>query len=275
MKIGLALSGGGVLGAAHLGLLEEIEKNKIEVKIVGGVSSGAIVGALYAAGGVKKIDDFLYDLSAEGLFDKKKILFNALPDKFFTKIESILQKHLPENFYDLPINFFCLATNFVKGRPVEFSNGNLVEAVMASSAYPGVFSPRNIEGKSLIDGGVACNLPVSTLKDRGADFIIASSLYNIEEMEQYEEDENNPGRLLVARRALDIMQQHLADYEKKQSDFCFEPPVKSFSWYNFDKMDEIRQIGKDYAKEIMPNLIKKISSKKDEKHGFWKRLLGN
>ncbi|MCX6809095.1 MAG: patatin-like phospholipase family protein, partial [Candidatus Berkelbacteria bacterium] len=82
MKVGLALSGGGVLGAAHLGALREIEKQKIKINLVSGTSSGAILGALFCAGGTDSIENFLTDLATAGLIGQRGV-FPILPDTIF------------------------------------------------------------------------------------------------------------------------------------------------------------------------------------------------
>lgn len=271
MKIGLALSGGGVLGAAHLGLLDEIEKNNIKLTMISGTSSGAIIGALYANGGMAKINQFITLLEKDGFFSKKSLAFNT-PDKIFSKIKLALKETLStDNFYDLSISFFCTVTDIASGEKKIISKGSLIDAVMASSAYPGVFPVQNIDGHHYIDGGVTSNLPAKILKEKGADFIIGSSLYGVSKLKTDEQGSLKTNRIEVAMRAIDIMQKKLAEAEEKFCDFYLHPEVESFSWYRFDRFNEIRQQGNMYVGEEMARLLAKL--KKTKKGSFWRKLL--
>lgn len=275
MKIGLALSGGGVLGVAHIGLLEELEKNNIRLSIISGTSSGAIIGALFAKGGTKKIHEFLEDLAKAGLFTRSKLLMKMHPDKVFEEIRSALKKHLgTQAFYDLNTKFACLATDITTGRRVVFEKGNLIDCIMASAAYPGVFSVQKIGENYYIDGGISRNLPVGTARRLGANFVIGSSLYNVSSLGKFDKDGNlKLNRLDVAVRSLDIIQKNLAELEERHCDFLFQPPVEDFSWYNFDKMSEILEIGRKNAREYIPGLQKKI--KKTVNPSLWQIIFGS
>ncbi len=277
MKIGLALSGGGVLGIAHLGVLEEIEKEGIKIDQICGVSAGAIVGALFADGGIRRVNEFWSDLESSGLFKTNRIIFNLNPDKVFTTIAHTLKKHLhAEKFYDLPIKFSCIATDIADGSMHVLKDGNIVEAVMASAAYPGVFPVQRIGDHNYIDGGVTRNLPAGILRKNGADFVIGSSLYSVAKLEKYDKNgELKISRVEVMFRALDVMQKEMAEAEMKSCDFCFNPPVESFRWYNFDKMAEIKKIGEEYAEEFFPKLKKLLQTEKVQKPAtWWQRILG-
>lgn len=270
MKIGLALSGGGVLGAAHISILKEIEKNDIKISSIAGCSAGAIIGALFADGGTKTIEFFLDDLEKAGLFAKSNLKF-ALPDKLFAQVRQSLEKSLKaKKFYDLSIDFSCVASDMLRGEMVILKSGNLVDAVMASAAYPGFFAPQEIDGKLLVDGAITRNLPAGLLKNKKLDFIIGSSLYGIGEISSQENGKNTLNRLSTVLRALDIMQKELAESEARHCDFLFSPPVDSFNWYSFDHLQEIRTIADEYAKKRI-TLLKQEIEKKDHK-GFWKSI---
>ncbi len=271
MKIGLALSGGGVLGTAHVGVLEELKRNKIEVQQICGVSAGAIIGALYADGGIKSINNFIHDLEKCGLLGSKKIIFQLNPDKIFQQIRNSLKGNLKaEKFYDLPVSFSCVATDVVNGEMAILNSGNIVDAVMASAAYPGVFPVQKIGDKFYIDGGVTRNLPARILRNNKCNFVIGSSLYSVAKIEKSEEKETKIGRIGAAIRAFDIVQKEMAEMEMAACDFCFNPPVESFRWYNFQHYSDIRILGEEYAKKEMPKLLKELKNKKEP--SFWQRL---
>ncbi|MEI6498548.1 MAG: patatin-like phospholipase family protein [bacterium] len=264
MKIGLALSGGGVLGAAHLGLLEEIEKNNLKIDLIAGTSAGAIVGGLFAAGGTKSINNFLQDLRDFGLFDSAKWLWNLNGDRIFEQVRISLRKNLGvSKFEELKIKFVCNATNLSDGTIKVFDAGDIADAIMASAAYPGVFQPQKISDQYYIDGGITENLPVQVAKDYGADFVIGSSLYNVNKFAKIsEEGKLNANRFDIIIRSLDIIQKGLADKDMKKCDFIFNPPVESYKWFHFDRLDEIKKIGQDYSTKRFPLLTNALTTKK-------------
>jgi NTE family protein len=267
MKIGLALSGGGVLGVAHVSILRQIEENNIKINMVSGSSSGAIIGALFADGGVKTIEIFLDDMEKAGVFTKGNLKF-ALPDRLFAQVRQSLEKTLEaKKFYDLKTEFSCIASDMLNGKMVILNSGNIIDAVMASAAYPGVFQPQEIDGKILVDGAITRNLPVGVLKGKKPDFIIGSSLYRVGKISRQENGKNKLNRLSTALRALNILQQELAELEGRDCDFLFTPPVDNFNWYSFDRLQEIRKIADEYSLVQIDNLKRELK-KKDHK-GFW------
>jgi NTE family protein len=203
-KIGLALSGGGARGLAHIGVLKVIDEMGIKIDYISGTSTGAIVGGLYAMGYTGKeieeiflkIDwlDILNDkVSREDVYIGQKrwkphsnFRF-PLNDNF---IPSLPQGFLPGNklvnkffeltypvsaisdFDELPITFRCTATDVFTGELKVFSSGSLHEAIRASISFPSFLEPFEIDGKSYIDGGINANFPVEIAADMGADFII-------------------------------------------------------------------------------------------------------
>lgn len=257
MKIGLALSGGGVLGAAHLGAIEQIEANNIKIDYVCGSSVGAIIGMVYCSGGLKKLNNFVDEVKGIKFIENRKLVFLPGPESYFEQIRKILQKYVPQkDFADFKIPFSCVATNIQTGRLEVFASGDPIEAVMASASYPGVFSPQEISGKLYTDGGVARNLP-SDIVRRNADFVIGSSIYDINILSRAEV--KYMSRLRVLKRTLDIMEKQQSDLMARECDFCFKPNVDSYSWYEFHKVEKIREVGRVCAKEHVGELIKKLS----------------
>lgn len=272
MKIGLALSGGGALGAAHIGVLEELEAHNIVVARICGTSAGAIVGLLYASGGLKAITRFYEEIEKAGLFNRSTIVLHR-NSTIFKKVHEALRHCVKEeSFGQLKTKFSCVATNLTSGEPIILNSGDPVNAVMASSAYPGVFPVQKIGFNYLIDGGLTHNLPASVLREKGYDFVIGSSLYSVAKFEKFDSGGNpktNP--LGVALRSLDIIQKGLAEYEISNCDFCFQPEVHSFSWYNFDQIAEIKNVGKKHAEAAVVDLIAELA-KRGHPKSFWQKL---
>lgn len=204
-SVALVLSGGGINGAAHVPILEELEKLGIPVDIVIGTSIGAIVGGLYCIGYTpEKLHELFVtqdwtpifsDFSPspyEQLYEEHGIKQNLLPIKVGTdgylqvgkavlngqkayEMLKTLSAKIPSNinFDDLDIPFRCVATDMVTGEPYLFSKGDLAEAIRASMNVAGLFEPLKIDDKYFLDGGLSYNLPINIAKQMGYDIIIA------------------------------------------------------------------------------------------------------
>lgn len=172
-KVGIVLSGGGIRGIAHLGVLKAFKNAGITFSHISGTSAGSIAGAFFASG----IDP------EEGLdiFIKAKLLRFVRPavgSLGLINIENtaaLLKEHLPiDNIEDLKIPLTIAATNFSDGRLVYFEQGPLIRAVLASSCIPGIFKPIMIDEQMYVDGGILNNFPIEPLLNN-CDYIIGSS----------------------------------------------------------------------------------------------------
>ncbi|APY12331.1 phospholipase [Seonamhaeicola sp. S2-3] len=181
-KVGLVLSGGGVKGVAHVGIIKALLERDIHPDIVSGASAGAIVGALYANGTspsdmisfFKDTPLFKYShftIYKPGLFDT---------DKYFTSFK----KYFPINeFEGLKKQLYVVATNLQTGQSQFFHKGELLQKVLASAALPPVFSPVNIDGQLYADGGIMNNFPIEPLIDT-SNFIIGAYTTAFKEVEK-------------------------------------------------------------------------------------------
>lgn len=172
-KVGIVLSGGGIRGIAHLGVLKALINAGIKISHISGTSAGSIVGAFYASG----IDP------EQGLeiFMKTKLLRFIRPAVGSLGLVSIehtsnlLKTFFPEDrIEDLKIPLTIAATNFTEGSLVYFNKGPLIRAIQASCCIPGIFRPIMIDGQMFVDGGILNNFPVEPLLNN-CDFIIGSS----------------------------------------------------------------------------------------------------
>lgn len=179
-KIGLALSGGGIKGVAHIGTLKAITEKGIKIDRITGTSAGAIVGALYAGG---------YSWEVILAFFTKTSIFNLSrfarrkPGFIDTiKFENDLKIYFPDNSFEkLDIPLTITATEIESGNLKVFNSGKLICPILASSAFPGVFTPIDIDGTFYFDGGVIDDFPVEYLTDH-CDFIIGSYANPLSEM---------------------------------------------------------------------------------------------
>ena len=175
-KVGLALSGGGARGFAHLGVLRVLEQNGIHVDLIAGTSAGSFVGGAVAAGlsaeDILKAGADLSWFSIAGLsYSPRGLLSNGGIAKF-------VNKHFPAaRFEDLKTPFAAVACDIDSGDEIVLKGkGEVAPAIRASCAIPGVFTPVQIDGKQLVDGGVVSPVPVNAVREMGAEIVIAVDL---------------------------------------------------------------------------------------------------
>lgn len=176
-KIGLALSGGGGRGFAHVGVLKALVENDIPIDMIAGTSAGSIVGAAFATG--MSIDEIVamcgrvrWLNTIRPCFGLGGILSSAPMGKF-------LEREFPvHRFEDLKTRFAAVGYDLQSGKEIVFAdNGDLIFAVRASCAVPGVFEPlADDRGELLVDGGVVSQMPVEAVREMGADVVIAVDL---------------------------------------------------------------------------------------------------
>lgn len=176
-RIGLALSGGAVRGAAHIGVLQVLEREGIVPEVVVGTSVGAVIGAAYASGmPVSEISRLFRTVSWLRL--GRPTWGNRLSLLNIELFEEFLRTNLPvETFEQLQKPFAAVACDVLSGERVVLQHGPLPRALCASAAIPGLFPPVELDGRLLIDGGVIDNLPVSLARELGADYVIAVDLF--------------------------------------------------------------------------------------------------
>lgn len=164
-RVGLALSGGGARGFAHVGALKAFHEVGLKPDIIAGVSAGSIVATLYAAG---HTPEDIVDIFKETSFSHLCEL--TVPTSGLMRMDGfkeLLRRNIPyTNLEELPIPTVVGATDFDRGKPVAFDSGNIVERVCASCSMPIVFKPVVIDGTRYVDGGVLHNLPAWTIRSK-------------------------------------------------------------------------------------------------------------
>ena len=175
-KLGLALGAGGARGVAHVGFLQALTEAGIAADYVTGCSMGSIVGACYCAGiSMETIRSVLTTLRLSRIASLNPNMLRACGLFRLNKARKLLEDYIgaETTFADLSIPFRCIATDLMSGRTVCFSEGNVIDAVIASSSVPGAFSPVQKDGMVLVDGGVIERVPVREVKEMGAEVIVA------------------------------------------------------------------------------------------------------
>ena len=176
LRIGLALGSGSARGWSHIGVIRTLERAGIRPDIVCGTSIGALVGAAYAAGELDRLEPWVRALKWQtvvGLLDWK--LGGGLMAG--AKVVNFFRAQYPDpGIEQLSMAFGCVATDLANGREVWLREGSVIDAVRASIALPGVFTPAMQDGRLLVDGGLVNPVPVSLCRALGADIVIAVDL---------------------------------------------------------------------------------------------------
>jgi len=279
-KIGLVLSGGGAKGFAHIGVLKVLEEQGVEISYIGGTSMGAIIGGLYASGySATQIDSIFHETDFDALlsdfiprasknfYEKRndEIYAFTLPfNKLRIGIPTALSKGMYNynllnkltykvrhirDFNKLPIPFLCVATDIETGEEVLLNKGYLAQAMLASGAFPTLFSPVEIDGRLLVDGGVTNNYPIEEVKKLGADFIIGVDV---------QDDLKDRKSLKDATRILvQISNLQMIDKMKKkikETDIYIKPDITKFSVISFDQGRDIIKKGEEAALSVIEKI---------------------
>lgn len=257
--IGLALGGGSARGLAHIGVLQYLEELQIDLAYIAGTSSGSIIGALYASG--YSTDDMIAiakgtswrDLSR--LVVPRRSLLNT--DRMEQKLEELLQgKH----FEEMDIPFVAVCTDLYSGSLAVLLQGSVAKAVRASCSLPGIFPPVAWEDYLLVDGGLIENVPVRTVREMGAEFVLAVDLYA--SMDRTPQADNVIGVLL---RSFEISQHSQCLSLFQTADVCIEPRLAGESLVDLSRVDEYVAAGYDAAMACHEQLlhIKQLAGQSD------------
>ncbi len=257
-NIALALGGGATKVFATIGIIEELEKEKISFSAFSGASAGAIVAAYYALyGEISSLKKKWFSFSQK---DWKNFV-----DMKFPPISSLVKgvqckNHLYElfgekTFADTKTPLYISATCLETGKPEYINSGSIVDALLASTAYPGIFPPHRIKQKTYVDGGVLDNLPYSVLLEKKYKKVIAISLNNI----NIEEKPFNTA-FSVVQRSIDLMIDNAFKSIPKENNSLFMfsvsfPPENSSLW-NSEDITEKYIIGKKSFQEQKTSFLK-------------------
>ncbi len=291
-KIGLALSGGGAKGIAHIGVLKVLEEAGIRPDYVTGTSIGSIMGGLYAIGySVEELEAMAKDIDWNYYFndelkrtdlpieerqysERYQVKFGIednkvqFPKGFIQgqKIGLLLSyltfpAHGITDFDKFPIPFRCVATNAETGEKVIIKNGSLAKAMRASMSLPSIFEPMEVDGKILLDGGVVQNLPVQEAFDMGAEIVIAvditSPLYKRSELKSL---------IQVLEQTSSYKLAESVAVQRALADVVITPDILGFGTLDFEEVDSLLYLGVQAAKEQLPAILKLAHPNHDPNH---------
>ncbi len=283
----LALSGGGTKGFAHLGVIETLEENGVEILGIVGTSMGALMGALRASGySTQEMHEILRKLDLPALLSEntgpmfvntgndRRAKTTTIPaftykkskgqrgpkglltgDKLYTYFSQLMRHVSETDFYHLPIPYAAVATDINTGEKVVLREGNLAAAMRASMSIPMLFEPWQIEDHLLVDGGVVSNLPVYTAKELFPGFPVVA-------VDISDELNTTPvgSYMDVIAQSLTILMRKTTDEEKKAADVLLRPQVSGLGMLEAGDPEEIINLGREAA-ELKIDEIKKLSAK--------------
>lgn len=272
MKLGLALSGGGIRGIAHAGVLKALDENNIKVDVIGGTSSGALIASLYAMGYspyyiymlFKRYSKDIININignilsckrnnTSGLNSNENIekVYNHLAFKKKIKIIKDIKMPIVIPTVDLSDSKEYIFTNNIPDK--ENSNKYITEisvgkAVRASSSFPAVFCPCEYKTHKFLDGGALDNIPVLEVKKQGADKVIAVNF-------KADDIDENSNVMDIAMRTIDIMGNKISEEGLKKSDYILTVETDKTGLLDAEKLDDCFKYG---YRETIKNLDKII-----------------
>lgn len=248
-KLGISLSGGGIRGMAHLGIIQAMEEHGLKPDIISGVSAGAIVGALYADGNSPK--DIARFFQEQKFFQLAKV---SLPTKSILTSErfykAVGQLFRASTFEELNIPLVINITDLTDGHPVFINSGPLLDIVVASSSIPIILNPIEIGGRQYVDGGLTCNLPAKIIRSQCEQLIgvhvnhipTTPPLHSIWE---------------IAERAYHITLEANTIEEKKVCDLVIEPvKVRKYGLFEVGNSEKIFELGYEAGMKALDKYLK-------------------
>lgn len=312
-RIGLALGGGGAAALSYVGVLEELAEAGIHVDCVAGTSAGAVVGAAAAARRLEEFREVMTSLTRGRVFT----LFDptwgrgGLIDG--RRAMGMLAPLIGNRIEDLEIPFAAIATDLDTGQEVVLDRGPVTEAVRASIAIPGVFRPRTIDSRVLVDGGLVNPIPVSVARRMGADFVIAVSILRLRgviegsaesmllatELGPAAGDGNpssagevqavaggngngngklvEPGMLDVLAKGSAVVQSHIAAARLRDCppDAFLSPRSENIGIFELMRSAEAVEAGRDVARRALPGLLAAIDKARRQHSSRLRRLFSS
>lgn len=279
--IGLVLSGGGARAMAHVGVLQIIDSAGLQISYISGTSMGAVVGVFYAMGySGMQIQEIMKNVDWQAVSDNKvsrtnlSIFDRKQSDRYLVSLP-ITEKGITipaginygyfilqnlsrltisnpgyQDFKSLPIPFVCTGTDIESGILKEFEEGIISDILRATTAFPSIYSPYEIDGRLYVDGGVMDNLPINLLTKRGVNFIIASDVQN----PAYKKDQLTSINKILEQAAT-FASQRAYDDHICDAQILLQPKLNEVGLLNFEYIDRLIQEGRKAALEYWDTLV--------------------
>jgi NTE family protein len=248
--IGLALGGGFARGFAHLGVLQVLEQHHVPISCIAGTSVGSILGAAYASGA--PLARIIATCRTLRLRDIARWRVSRLGFASNHRLGDLIERVFEaRQFEDLQIPMAVVATDLNSGEPVVITHGNLIDAIRASCAFPGLFEPVEIGTRCLADGGLVAPVPTRAARDLGAEYVLGVS---VGVQDGYCGTPSNIFQ--VVSRAVTAAQKHQHEVWERHADLVLRPDVQSLAWDDFERADEAIEAGAAAARSALPRIQK-------------------
>lgn len=290
-KVSLVLSGGGARGLAHIGVIEELEKQGYEIVSIAGTSMGALVGGFYTLGKMSELKDFICSLTKTKILEYVDFTLSTQGlikgEKIFKKMREFAQDAQIE---DLKIKYTATAVDILNNKEIIFTKGSIYEAIRASISIPTVFTPVKTKDGFLVDGGLKNNIPVSNVLRTKNDLLIVVDVnaqipFNLQtgKKEQKTEQENYYKQILkkfnkfskaderinyfdLANRSINMLINGMSALalEKHFPDLLIQFPQEMCSLFDFHKAKELVEIGHFITARNLKKLSKQIKNSENK-----------
>ncbi len=270
-KLGLALGGGAGLGWAHIGVIQRLQEEGIAPDVISGCSIGSIVGACYAAQRMDDLEDIARSIKLKDMLSMAEFGWGKGAVLGGSKIEKILRDHFHHDLIEqMLIPFGAVAADLYDGKARNFTSGEVVHALRASSAVPGILEPviDRDTGHFLVDGGTVEPVPVKLCRELGADVVIAVDLQGdytarVENLGISEDKAKYIGKSVrIARASLSLTLHALGQAKMKMdgADIIITPKLGHVDAVDFTRADELIDIGWQSANVAMDGIVEQLEA---------------
>ncbi len=282
-RIGLALSGGGARGIAQIGVLKAFDEAGIGISCIAGTSMGSVIGGLYASGySADEITDIMRDVDFSALFSnapqRRSMLFTQREEhaRYLLSVRfDGMKPYIPRaltagqrltslltdltiqadyrygrDFDNLPVPFRAVAADIATGTEVVLGSGSLADAIRASMAFPLAFTPVELGGHYLVDGGIVTPIPVLVCREMGADYVVA-----VNTVAQLLPADKIDDPIDIAGQVTTIMSQNALTEQLRAADYIVDPRVDGIELFNFEQHDTIVAFGYRVGKRAVNDII--------------------
>lgn len=237
-NVGIALGGGAVLGAAHIGVLKALNEKNVQLTAITGTSIGALIAALYAFDlSLAAIEDFALELDWLNVSQISLSRFGLLSNE---KMGDLLDEVIGEvDFRDASIPVAVIAADIRTGKKVVIDSGDVAKAVMASTCLPGIYTPVEYQNHLLVDGGIVENVPITPLKSMDVDTIIGVDILSSQGLDELD----NIIDILV--NAYNIATLNATRIQLEDADLVITPDLSAFNMTDTAQIPDLIEAGYD------------------------------
>ena len=298
--LGIALGGGMARGFAHIGVLKVLNKYDIYPTIIAGTSIGAVVGGCYLAGKLDQLEDWARSLNRFKIFSYLDFRVRSAGLVGGKRLRDTLDEHFEDlEFEDLPHRLVCIATDLVTGHEVWLREGELIDAMVASFALPGIFPPVKFDERNLVDGALVNPCPISPCQALGARMTLAVDLNTdligkatkpgasyqtitgfdvfdskdvpAEQQKKFKSsslsrrlfrrEQNDPSLFGVMVSGLGIIQDRLtrSRLAGEPPDIHIKPSIGHIGLLEFEKAEELIKLGEEATEKLIPDILAAMS----------------